>query len=104
MGIKYDFSLTTKPSTSKALQLQSLGLAKLAVALVRPLATALVLIFASSATFLARLRAVDVHVVWVLFALAQLCPVLAVDVVVVKFVLALAARNRAAHQHPFWIF
>ena len=30
MGIKYDFSLTTKPSTSKALQLQSLGLAKLA--------------------------------------------------------------------------
>ena len=65
---------------------------------------------------LGHLRAVDVHVVWVLFALAQLCPVLknvkqlktnirfdtnlAVDVVVVTFVLALVARNRAAHQHP----
>ena len=74
---------------------------------------------------LGHLRAVDVHVVWVLFALAQLCPILknvtnvkeldttmqkakhdqfvtnlAVDVVIVTFVLALIARNRAANQHP----
>ena len=74
---------------------------------------------------LGHLRAVDVHVVWVLFTLAQLCPILkkevnvnkfdktmqkakhdqfvtnlAVDVIIVTFVLALIARNRAANQHP----
>merc|ERR1712203_274814 len=104
--------MTTKPSTSKACRKPRLAklagslaselhivcvLARLAVALARPLSAALVLILATSAAFLARLRAVDVHVVWVLLALAQLCPVLAVDVVIVPFVLALIAGNRAAN-------
>ena len=70
----------------------------------------------------AHLGAVDVHVVWVLLAFAQLGPILkiavkskqkhlnlikmlllpylAIDVIVITFVLALIARYRTANQHP----